>query len=139
MKTTSFETSKKLKELGVDLPTKLFWQPHYIDIKEPDSSKWQLRYADGLIHPYPKFHIPAPGEDHLKGAYKAYTLEDILKVLPIKFKLGWHVMPNGISHTNKKGLNCIPRKENETLADTAARLLIKLIEDKIITVEEVNK
>ena len=138
MKVTSFEISKKLKELGVDLTTNIGWS----DIDLPSYYGVPGMPAQGFVdistsHSEYILFCCETGFKFEDGC-KAYTLEDILEVLPVKFKLGWHVMPNEISHANKKGLNCMPRKEDETLADTAARLLIKLLEDKIITVDEVN-
>lgn len=132
MKTTSFEISKKLRDLGIHLDTNFSWIK--MDHAENGGTMiWEIHYEDNVNG------IEYPNEYHIE----AYTLEDILEVLPK------HLSSEGYSESlivevkyNLIGYEMIwneGRKENETLATTAARLLIKLLEDKIITIEEVNK
>ncbi len=133
MKTTSFEISKKLKEVGVMLD----------DYTYCYCAEGQLWNAGFEISPW-------ENED-LNDYYAAYTLEDILEVLPIEISVKTKMLDITsywleIDYCSKcfwySNEYCsvyqTDFEENKTLADTAARLLSKLIADKIITIEEVK-
>jgi hypothetical protein len=99
MKVTSFEISKKLKELGVNLPANYYWMI--------DKENIRTNYGvEGLGLICGRNIASKNAYDNAKNTYKAYTLEDILDVLP------------------------------HDIADCAARLLIKLIEDGVINIED---
>ena len=122
MKTTSFEISKELKELGFEAET-IF----YINLETEESQIWL---------DLPKYP--------LKEFVKSYDLETILDALPVVIN-GIRLQMNfakGIRIGYSK-LDCdddefyIAYKINgESLADTAARLLIKLIKDKEFSYEK---
>lgn len=137
---TDLETSKKLRELGVELRTELSWYGY----QKLDRPKQLIVDIDPVDNGYETFTYI---ED-------CFTLEQILEVLPSEKKwrninlqmaitkrnydiigdnydIGWHY-PGG-------QLNTISPNSGENLATCAAKLLIELIEDKVITVEDVNK
>lgn len=139
MKVTSFEISKKLKELGVDLTTNIGWSdkdlPSYYGVPGTPAYGF-VDISDTLHSEYILFCCETGFES--EDGYKAYILEDILAILKNRGRVNIYISKNlhGISFNNEKNYYM---QENETLADTAARALIKLIDDKIITVDEVNK
>lgn len=125
MKTTSYETSKKLAEAGFKAETEFYWV------------KWNAGEPE-LVHE--KEQTPA-----LIEKVGAWDLETILEALP-----------NFISNKNKnKGENCLvidvafgeihyegdsdndamfitTTEENESLADTAAKLWLKLKKEGLV-------
>lgn len=125
MKTTSYETSKKLAEAGFKAETEFYWV------------KWNAGEPE-LVHE--KEQTPA-----LIEKVGAWDLETILEALP-----------NIISNKNKnKGENCLvidvafgeihyegdsdndamfitTTEENESLADTAAKLWLKLKKEGLV-------
>lgn len=127
---TSLEVSKKLKELGFEAENYFYWW--YCDFEK--------KYT--LTSEYEYFHA-----DHIKNKIGAYTLEQILEMLPptIKTEEYGHLV---LSHQAIEydtactcdshaecPMNCLidevkSRKDN--LATTAACLLIQLKENKII-------
>ena len=123
MKTTNYEISKKLKEIGFETET-IF---HY----EYEELRWEEEGVD------------LPFEDLIY----AYDLETIWGFLPSFIKLDTHPhnleMKKGCSDNLYIGYGFLGYEESiiftqergESLADTAARLLIKLIEDKIIKIK----
>lgn len=130
MKVTSFEISKKLKELGVDLKSDFYWSYgnedliflyDHSDIDE-DLNEVNLHVADSTIS---------------TREVQAYTLEDILSCfqdgrVDMRLRDGC----KSFRYNCTEGISVA--EDNETLADTAARLLIELMEDGIINVEEVG-
>jgi len=121
MKVTNLETSKKLKELGFEAETMAF-----ID---PDSEECQI-------------WLNAP-----EGLIPAYDLETILEALPKELKKlyfwisysrchdCWAVGYQRSDNTRNTELEAFA-EENEVLANTAGRLLVKLLEDNIIKLGE---
>lgn len=158
MKVTSFEISKKLKELGVDLESGFYYE---IENREVEFTIPTITITDLGTPPSPdkevsevcvfkcrSYEKPKNGD-----FYKAYTLEDILEVLPIRIpwkhpeygnlglflsRLSPYADRYGYRGDFDNSYFGVNRKDNETLSDTASRLLIKLIEDEIIAVDEVN-
>lgn len=129
MKKTNFEVSKKLKEIGFNVETEYYWH----DI----NGKTELH------------HVAREG----LGDYKSYDLETLLEALPK------YVARNSDTCGEKNSLQvCVASKQiyyednlgiykgyrdlkqlfftttidNESLADTAGRLLIKLFEAGIV-------
>lgn len=124
MKTTSYEISKKLAEIGFKADAIFAW-----------------RKTDGELLGYPH-HIN--GEEMvLKHYYLAYDLETILDALPesildkktASFKEFLTLRTDGIFYECDLTVDHIgvEREGNESLADTAARLLLKLVEKGILT------
>ena len=112
---TDLETSKKLKELGIakDSPAIYF----YSDFQ----CGFRFKANDEFVH-----------KNLLHTTFKTYTLEQILEMLP-KY-LGYCHEEKYFEFCHPTIQNCmIFKTKDESLATTAARLLIKLIEDKIIT------
>ncbi len=108
MKTTNFEVSKKLKEIGFNVETEYYWH----DI----NGKTELH------------HVAREG----LGDYKSYDLETILDALKQTGKRIMIVVKSDIWGINFNYEFNIYSKENESLADTAGRLLIKLFEAGIV-------
>ena len=129
MKTTNLEISKKLKEIGFEAKTDKCWAK----IRNSKLDKFSIRTLD--------FSIPANCDEW----YPAYDLETLLDALPtnkhdffIQFdepiKIGSYE-PCGEyrgHYDMREGIFESCQKENESLADTAGRLLIKLYEAGII-------
>ena len=106
MKTTNFEISKKLKEIGFNVETEYYWH----DI----NGKTELH------------HVAREG----LGDYKSYDLETLLEALPKINKQEYLLCSGGIVYLNDYIL--VGKEKNESLADTAGRLLIKLFEAGLI-------
>jgi hypothetical protein len=117
-KTTNFEISKKLAEIGFKAETGFYWY-------EYDKGE-EMRYiadADGA------------------GKYKAYDLETLLnilpKTLPNKLELRiWFDENNAyIGYQNFEGFDKalnLKQEKNESLADTVGRFIILLHEKNLI-------
>jgi hypothetical protein len=126
MKTTNLETSKKLKELGFEAETHLYW-------------KNEKRIMSLVYHT--SFDFPPP-----LNLVPAYDLETILEALPKSIeelgKLYFFDMTkldfvySNMIDGDIEGCYYHNKKENESLANTAGRLLIKLLEDNIIKLRE---
>ncbi|MGL5113613.1 MAG: hypothetical protein ACRC6O_13350 [Flavobacterium sp.] len=129
MKTTNFEISKKLAEIGFK-ETSLIG--HFLDNEGNSAGTWII--ADGIREGY-EFDC------------YAYDLETILEALPEFFKdyqddeCNLKLSKNSIWYENEFGSLAwlcsyevvkIDKEEKESLADCAARLLIKLFEAGII-------
>lgn len=120
MKTTSYEISKKLKEI-VESNSDFVW------IK-PKGKKPEIHYNDDL-------YVLAGTE-----LYNSYDLETILENIPFvlydKDKAYWFKMDmqnlEYITFEQETNIHFYtPRQKDESLADTAARLFIKLYEKKV--------
>lgn len=126
MKTTSLEISRKLKEIGFDAETNCFWNE--------ETEEMQVWYQE-------------PNREHF---IKAFLLETILEALPKTITLknwnyGFNIIYSnssdcwivGYTRGNFRETNFETySEENESLADTAARLLILLVEKGIINLKE---
>ena len=120
MKVTNLKTSQKLKELGFEAETIAFIDPY-----SEECQIW-LNTPDGFI--------------------PAYDLETILEALPKSIeelgKLYFFDMTkldfvySNMIDGDIEGCYYHSKKENESLANTAGRLLIKLLEDNIIKLGE---
>jgi len=137
---TDLTVSRKLRILNVDLEfeTGFAW-------KTPDFNKFKLVSYYGWFE-----QDSISSKHHFKSSSKelvipAYTLEQILDMLPmyiedytlaiyqdcIEYKGQPEVISKGGS-TATKSKYCFMKENDENLATTAAKLLIKLKEDKII-------
>ena len=129
MKTTNYEISKKLAEIGFKAESNFFvnFYEYKIYCKNP---KLPVQISD---YSEPKKDKPS---EFLGYIYKSYDLETILEVLPA-------VLEMVINDNNKRGFlldwkyGCyeeifIEKQDTESLADTAGRLLIKLHENNLI-------
>jgi len=135
---TDLTTSKRLKELGVEMETNFCWVKYCLPSYDAPT---QLEYMG------PEYYSPSPESDYTK----AYVLEQILEMLPKNIKISNY---NSISlylklheikdecyikymnHYLNEDMYHIKIIEDENLATTAARLLIKLIDDGIINLKE---
>lgn len=141
---TDINVSKELKELGVDLVAHVMWVDYGRLMRNSDKAKVKPNYNL-------QWSPNTQSNDFADHVYAAYTLETLLDALPdeIEDQLGEYglTMPLRDTFAYEEIVNgCtvgasyeVERKPNESLATTAGRLLIKLIKDKVITVEEVNK
>lgn len=133
MKTTNFENSKKLAEIGFNTYTQFY---HSADAKcnskGEDADDYELIYS-GLSYSRiaKNYNIPS------------YDLETILEQISFvihdveKSKIFWFQMTQqGFEYRSFEGETLIDfyivRQKDESLVDTAARLLIALAEQKII-------
>ena len=139
-KTTNFEISKKLAEIGFKAKWENCW--------EKNNEKKGI---------YTLFFFEEWNRD-LNNYYPSYDLETILEALPCGLDQGneqynLKMLPNiSISYTNKffnhiydyrddfccengEVMYCI-RKNKETMVDMAGRLLIKLYENNLIKFKE---
>jgi hypothetical protein len=127
MKKTSYETSKKLAEAGFKAETEFYWV------------KWNEGEPE-LVHE--KEQTPA-----LIEKVGAWDLETILEALPSEIDEGFRrlrVFPNFVDCEDKKmrigyyysdffgGAIRKIKSDNESLANTAARLLLSLHEKNLI-------
>ena len=125
MKTTNFEISKKLKEIGFEAETDIYWYCY-------DNGQAMRHVAD------------ADG----KGNVKSYDLETILDALPARIEkneklydlllrhniLGYYATSLKLDYDNIQLDDYIFElyDHDKSLADTAGRLLIELFEAGII-------
>ena len=117
MKTTSYEISKKLKEIGFEAETFFFWT------KAPKLTKTdEDRYVIALANKTDFFEE--------KQTFPAYHLETLLEALPKINKQEYLLCSGGIVYLND--YISVGKEKNESLADTAGRLLIELFEAGII-------
>jgi len=131
MKTTSYKISKQLAEAGFEAYTQFY---HSADAKcisrGKDEDDYELIYNDLSYSQIAKnYNIPA------------YDLETILDALPEMILLGGfpkqlpctlYISKKGIGYDYERGLTSLA-KENESLADCAARLLLLLVEKGLLT------
>lgn len=131
MKTTSYEISKKLAEIGFKAPT------FFIAFKPYENCQ--------KTHVISTTPFKDEGLDKSRGEYLSYDLETILEALPKEINLmcGRSFLEVTFSYDNSapyilyrnddRTIAINSRKENdESLADTAARLLILLNEKGVI-------
>ena len=125
---TDLTTSKRLKELGIEMKTKFYWE----------SDIYNQNYSVGCWYEKPQDNV---------GYFEyipCFTLEQILEILPkiikqkecplsLRFKLHEAKGESYIEYSNPYFNKYEYRTDisaDENLATTAARLLIKLIEEK---------
>lgn len=121
MKVTNLETSQKLKELGFEAETVFYFLEVKPDIYEAQYSSFN-RYNKSVV--------------------KSYDLETILEALPkilesrASLQISYRTMINLAEFhyiTRQDNLLHIVRQlDEESLANTAGRLLVKLLQDNII-------
>jgi hypothetical protein len=131
MKTTNLETSKKLKELGFEADFEYCY--------EKEGQLWNKTFELDCWDEYDeREHIPA------------YDLETILEALPKEIKCkdkNYHFWTTYSASSDcwimgyvwgiERNMNFETYNEgDESLANTAGRLLIKLLEDNIIKLGE---
>jgi hypothetical protein len=125
---TNLETSKRLKELGVEIKSSTFWclddDPFIVvdDTGMKGEYECQCYFLEQIIKILPK-EIEADFDEETQTYRSTYIFK--LSTAENGYFMGY---VNLISDNIYIDFRCI--KDN--LATTAARLLIKLIEDKII-------
>jgi len=127
MKTTSYEISKKLAEIGFKQSSTIGW--------------FNSKCGGGG-----RFHVPDGIRDGYTLECYSFDLETILEALPkivngmpLKMRLdrSGH-MGYSSGHAEEQQFICFKRK-NESLADTAARLLILLHKKGLINFNEAKQ
>lgn len=129
MTVTSKEISIELKEIG--FKTENFFFSYF---KNEKTGEFSVRVDD---QDHQENGVPLTNE------CRAYGLETIIDALPNSIKRGSLFHPLNICKTSvcyyesERIANpyFFQKREGETLATTAAKLLIKLIEDKIINIK----
>lgn len=119
MKTTSLDISRKLKDIGFDAETNCYWDEH--------SQECQVWFKP-------------PNREHF---IKGFLLETILEALPKEIDSGY--LSISCLDDIERFIFCYAKKgdltyneieieqpKGESLADTAARLLILLVEKEIV-------
>lgn len=134
MKTTNYEISKQLAEAGFEGETDFYW------------GRWDTKTKITLIHKTDT--MPYLRDSHIK----AYDFETILQELPRRIEVKTGMIyelracfyrsysegfeeRNYIGYQNFQGFHSqllFKQEENESLADTAARLLLLLHEKNLI-------
>ncbi len=122
---TDFKTSKKLKEL---------------EIKEYGYFSWETISNKGITkHNLTKNPFNNRTDEYqCRNSFAAYTLEQILEMLPLEIKYGNSTLELTIYRHKEEisldysGYYQATPEQKENLATTAARLLIELKKDKII-------
>jgi len=120
-KTTNYEISKKLAEIGFDKETNFYFT-------EIAPDKFKAEYYTNNN----KYFL-----------LKSYDLETLLDVLPEKIKIGIDRTPQSVFYFDKISFGYAKEpkiqfqfycrvQENESLADTAGRLIIELHEKNLI-------
>ena len=129
---TNFKTSKRLKELGIEEETFFYWWFYDFDKKVHLTSEHQYINSG-----------------HIKNKIKAYTLEQILEMLPKRIRLKSDKFPSRFFKYSLKVdmkelkiyYNCSSEIKycidiDYNIATTGANLLIKLKENKDDDFEE---
>lgn len=134
---TSLETSKKINEAGVEIDTPFCWASFTpID----DDEIWGLEHVLTM-------NIP-DSDPRYTRKYRAYTFQQIWDVLPEWFgdRMDFYfVMPRlldgymGIYDIGGQGAYEDIEFKGDNLSDTAAQALLWCLENKYITLEEINK
>lgn len=129
MKTTNYKISKKLAEIGFRADTKNWWILSAVN--EPTHQ----------LKTYNRF------EDYVGDNYRAYDLETILDALPkqhdffsrgvgkYELRIWYHEGKAFVGYQNYAGFDKVmtfEQEQNESLADTAGRLIIELYEKNLI-------
>lgn len=127
--TTDLETSKKLKELGFDIETQFYWQEYIVGTDNfPESS----------LNEYPsvEYYFSPPYNTNRNFKYvKAYAWEQIINEIPGRKNMDlWGINDIEITAVGNSFDDCTSyySKSGDSLATTAAKLWIKLKENKII-------
>ena len=120
---TDLETSKRLKELGFKAETNFYWIITAID--EWNKNQWNIIYFKDRV--MAKYEPTVP----------AYTLEQILSELPDIIEVNnsiYYLMisKNSIYYFSHSKLEVFANYQENNLSTAAAKLWIKLKEDKII-------
>lgn len=116
MKTTNFEISKKLKEAGFEAETDY----NFIERNNQKVFLINIKELSGIEI-----------MNEIGVLIKSYDLETILDALPKINKQEYLLCSGGIAYLNDDYIS-IGREKNESLADTAGRLLLLLHEKNLI-------
>ena len=122
---TDLKTSKKLKELGFEVKTSFLYTPTIMTAS--NDKKLELQY-------WANTELIAWKKD---GLIPAYTLEQIINELPRIIEVNnniYHITISqySIYYINRLKLEVFDQYQEDNLATAAAKLWIKLKEDKII-------
>ncbi len=132
----SLELAKRLKELGVKQESLVFWQ--FLEPWGKHPSEWQLRH-------YPNLEKSSSNSEH---EISAFTVAELGEMLPRVFKNDddmYYIEPNAngnglrymdyVKYHMGVGtfLRAYPLVVADTEADARAKMLIYLLENKLIT------
>jgi hypothetical protein len=116
----SLELARQLKNLGVEQESLFWWNNSYQDMKgDASASAWEISYA--------------PPQSKTLRRYAAFTVAELGEMLPSKSE-NWQTAQyeTGIWFiTNHQ--NTLKAGEARTEADARGKLLIYLIENKLLT------
>ena len=114
---TNLEISKKLKRIGFEAETLFYWTKAP-KLTELDKDRYVIALANKTDF------------SEEKQTFPAYHLETLLEALPKINKQEYLLCSGGIVYLND--YISVGKEKNESLADTAGRLLIELFEAGII-------
>lgn len=127
MKTTNFKNSKKLADIGFKAGSDFSWNLRTTYCGNTSKVQYFIKYANGF--------------NEGKEIFKSYDLETLLEIILGKketsFEESLVLTKNCISYESNltRDYIDIERVENESLADTAARLLVKLVRKGLINLK----
>lgn len=146
----SLELAKRLKELGVKQEALYYWE-HNCSVSDDEWTLSALDWHDSLTGEWDDCHSLA-GNEH----YAAFTVAELGEMLPMNVKLPfsnengcwletqkengqWSVLYDGVpcvgtQPRNKVGGRVLHREVAPTEADARAKMLIYLIENKLLKV-----
>lgn len=117
MKTTNFEVSKKLKEIGFSKKSHQFYWVKYKNDIMPQEPK--LEHWEKIAYTLEREEFPA------------YDLETLLEALPKINKQEYLLCSGGIVYLNDDYIS-VGKEKNESLADTAGKMWLLLKEKGLV-------
>lgn len=132
----SLDLAKRLKELGVLQNSFFFWTNHDCQNESKNINEFYLQNKDGEDHHYYEFCCSANSNDDEK--YSTYLATELGEWLPEWFDSGKISDGDFVCRFMEKHIdkNHHSFAENET--DARAKMLIYIIENKIINVEDLK-
>lgn len=137
---TNLELSKKLKELGVEQESLYIWTWHKNKFYPKASPNWFLMCTDS----YDYDSYPGSGEEEIN----AFSVAELGEMLPVKWGeivynenramiwtekgMGDDMKPFWTIRYFGTGSECLHQEDEENEVDVRAKMLIWLIENKII-------
>jgi len=113
---TDLETSKKLKELGIEMDHFVSW-----------AKSW---------HEFLTYDFEMDIQPDITESWPAYTLEQILEMFIYKGTIDIYRGKNGYFGINFNNEISYYRQDGDNMTTTAAKLLIRLVEGKTIKIGE---
>lgn len=120
---TSLELSKKLLTLGVKQNSLFYWVNYPVN-------GYIVIYKDDVLSSYDYEKIGKVIE-HDYGILSAFTASELMEILPIKLKHLLSTLKSDLGYECRYDFN-VPWKLDKKLCDCLAKMLIYLIENKLM-------